>query len=118
METNGLFTESRPERMVNDLDAGEDPIDEVVHGRDRLQAEIDRLSLTQALQDTEIATARVIDLTERLVEVRTQLTSARVDLEGLRFDLAQYRASNERLLATRPYRWARRLSAVIHAVRG
>ena len=38
--------------------------------QEALEKELDRLSLTQALVDAEMATARVIDLTERLVDAQ------------------------------------------------
>ena len=39
---------------------------------DTLEEELDRLSLTQALVDADMATARVIDLTERLVDAASR----------------------------------------------
>jgi hypothetical protein len=50
-----------------------------------LQAELDRLSLEQALIDVEISTARVSDLTQRLLEAHRELARVRAEL----FDLQQ-----------------------------
>ena len=58
----------------------------------RLVSDLDRVSLIQALIDTEAATARVIDLTERLVDARQQIVSLRGELEGLRIEYSQYKA--------------------------
>ena len=64
-------------------------------------SELDRVSLIQALIDTEAATARVIDLTERLVDARQQIVSLRGELEGLRIEYFQYKAEQERVQASR-----------------
>ena len=60
--------------------------------KEALEEQLDRLSLTQALVDAEMATARVIDLTERLVDAREQIVNLRSELEHLRIEYAQYRA--------------------------
>ena len=51
-----------------------------------LELRLDRISLNQALTDTEAATARVIDLTERLVDARQQITVLRGELERMRIE--------------------------------
>ena len=60
--------------------------------KEALEEQLDRLSLTQALVDAEMATARVIDLTERLVDAREQIVNLRSELEHLRIEYTQYRA--------------------------
>ena len=81
-----------------------------------IQQEIDRLSLTQALMDTEAATARVIDLTERLVEARGQLVELRGDLEHVLIESELYRVEQERIQSSRAFRWAERIWAVRNAL--
>lgn len=52
--------------------------EEVLIDHDPLNTEsIDRLSLEQALRDTEVATARVIDLTGRLTSANEELIELR-----------------------------------------
>ena len=60
-----------------------------------LSAQIDRLSLTQALIDFEVANARVLDLTARLVDgsnaairLQAEADAARSEAAGLRSSLA------------------------------
>lgn len=72
----------------------------------RLTQDLDRLSLVQALSDTEAATARVIDLTERLVDARQQITSLRGELERMRIEHHQYRAEEEAMKASMAFRIA------------
>jgi hypothetical protein len=45
---------------------------------------VDRLSLTQALKDFEVANARVLDLAHRLTELNQELLDLRSDHERLR----------------------------------
>jgi hypothetical protein len=47
-------------------------------------ADLDRVSLTQALRDFEIANARVLDLTQRLVESERRRRELEHELEQLR----------------------------------
>jgi hypothetical protein len=85
--------------------------------KEALEEELDRLSLTQALVDAEMATARVIDLTERLVDARQQLLRLRTELEHVRIDYTQYRAEQERIQSSPAYRVAAKLWAVRNALR-
>ncbi len=82
----------------------------------RWKKELDRLSLTQALVDTEMATARVIDLTERLVDAREQVVNLRSELEHQRIEYAQYRAEEEQMKSSAAYRLASRIWAVRNAL--
>ena len=50
---------------------------------DELKAELDKVSLRQALLDAEIANARARDLTERLLELSRELTAVRGQLAEL-----------------------------------
>ena len=86
-------------------------------------AEMNALSLEQALLDTELANARVIDLTRRLLEahaevdrLRGQLDAVeRGELERLKAERDELAAFKARLFASLPYRLltrARRLPGV------
>jgi predicted nucleic acid-binding Zn-ribbon protein len=52
---------------------------------EQLTAEIDRLSLTQALRDFEVANQRVVDLTRRLLEANAQIRQLEEQIEGLSY---------------------------------
>ena len=63
-------------------------------------AAIDKLSLEQALLDTELANARVIDLTRRLLEAHAEVERVRLQLDGLeRGELERVRAERDELAA-------------------
>jgi hypothetical protein len=81
-----------------------------------LEDELDRLSLTQALVDAEMATARVIDLTERLVDAREQITNLRSELEHLRIEYTQYKVEQEQIKSSAAFRMADRIWAVRNAL--
>lgn len=59
--------------------------------------EIDRISLAQALQDFEVANARVMDLTSRLTASHQELVAARSELEKLKLRNRVLRTHNRRL---------------------
>jgi PhoPQ-activated pathogenicity-related protein len=84
--------------------------------QEALEKELDRLSLIQALVDTEMATARVIDLTERLVDAREQVVNLRSELEHQRIEYAQYRAEQEQAKSSAAYRLASRIWAFRNAI--
>ena len=81
-----------------------------------LEEELDRLSLTQALVDAEMATARVIDLTERLVDAREQIVKVQSELEHLRIEYTQLRAEHEQMRSSAAFRLADRIWAVRNAL--
>ena len=81
-----------------------------------ITAAMDALSLEQALLDTELANARVIDHTRRLQEAHAEAERLRLQLDGLergelervkaeRDELAAYKA---RLTGSRLYKLAQR----------
>lgn len=104
---------------------------DVADDRTALARQIDTLSLGQALLDFELANARVLDLTARLVEAngrvvkmhgerdgaRAQVDEARTDAERARLDAASAHAAMAALRASRTFRLAQRIQAVVHAVR-
>jgi hypothetical protein len=81
-----------------------------------LEVELDRLSLTQALVDAEMATARVIDLTERLVDAREQIVKVQSELEHLRIEYTQLRVEHEQMRSSAAFRLADRIWAVRNAL--
>lgn len=62
---------------------------------------LDRLSLTQALKDFEVANGRVIDLTERLVITAEELLATREEVDAVRAERDELRAELDDL--TRRY---------------
>jgi predicted nucleic acid-binding Zn-ribbon protein len=82
-----------------------------------LEEELDRLSLTQALVDTEMATARVLDLTERLIDARQQIVKLSGELEHLRNEYHEYKVEQEQVRSSAAFRLATRIWAVRNALR-
>ncbi len=85
--------------------------------KEALEEELDRLSLTQALVDAEMATARVIDLTERLVDARQQIMNLRGELEHLRIEYTQYKVEQEQARSSAAFRLAAKIWAVRNALK-
>lgn len=83
--------------------------------KETLESELDRLSLTQALVDAEMATARVIDLTERLVDAREQIVNLRSELEHLRIEYTQFRVEEDQMKSSAAFKLASRIWAVRNA---
>ena len=86
-------------------------------GGTSLEQELDRVSLTQALIDTEAATARVIDLTERLIDARTQINDLRRDLEALRIEHRGLQTEHEAMQHSAAFRLATSIWNVRNALR-
>jgi hypothetical protein len=84
--------------------------------KETLEEELDRLSLTQALVDAEMATARVIDLTDRLIDARKQIVNLRSELEHVRIEYTQYRVEEEQMKSSAAFRLASRIWAVRNAL--
>ena len=80
-------------------------------------AALHALSLEQALLDTELANARVIDLTRRLLEAHAEVERVRAQLDGLeRGELERVKAERDelaafkaRLTGSRPFKLAQRV---------
>ena len=104
--------------------------------RAQLITAIDRLSLSQALLDVEIANARVLDLTSRLVESNQRADGLRAEVEALRTtservqvqaeaDVAAVQAQMTAQLAyldeqrsSTAFRWAAKVWNLRNALRG
>lgn len=81
-----------------------------------LGAELDRLSLIQALHDFEVANARVVDLTQRLIGASRELATAREELVSLQREHEELRAVTERMKHSRAYKLATTIFAIRNAL--
>ena len=86
---------------------------------DELTRRLDRLNLTQALLDFEVANARVLDLTARLVESNKRVLTLQAENEGHRQGLETTRRSLDELTvrmatveASTTYRAAQKLGSL------
>ena len=91
-----------------------------------LTRRLDRLNLTQALLDFELANARVLDLTARLVEsnkrvltlqhdadaAHHELTAAFAELHGARIDIAELQRRIADIESSTTYRAALKLGSL------
>lgn len=79
--------------------------------------ELDRLSLAQALQDVEIANARVMDLTQRLIAASKEVADLRREIDEFR---AEHHELHEKYVAmegSSAYRLSTRLVALREMLR-
>lgn len=81
-----------------------------------LAAELDRLSLAQALRDAEVANARVVDLTQRLIGAGDELLATRRELDALRREHDEFRATVDQMRSSKAFRLANRIWAVRNAL--
>ena len=88
-------------------------------GADELSRRLDRINLTQALLDFEIANARVLDLTSRLVEsnkrvlkLQAEADASRSALDGARADIAELQRRIAEVEASTTYRAAQKLGSL------
>jgi chromosome segregation ATPase len=83
-----------------------------------LEAELDRLSLDQALVDVEIATGRVVDLTQRLVEATEATRELQAEVEALKQERTVLEHQLAEIRSTKAFRAASRFWALRQALRG
>ena len=83
-----------------------------------LEQELDRLSLDQALVDVEIATGRVVDLTQRLVEATDMTRELQAEVEALKQERAVLEQRLAEIRSTKAFRTASRFWALRQALRG
>lgn len=83
---------------------------------DELGAEMDRLSLVQALHDFDVANARVVDLTQRLVSTGRELAVMRQQLTSLQREHEELRQAHEEMQRSRAYRLAKKVWAIRNAL--
>lgn len=86
---------------------------------DEVARRLDRLNLTQALLDFEVANARVLDLTARLVEsnkrvvgLQAEADAMRGALDGARADIAELQRRLAEVEASTTYKAAQKLGSL------
>jgi predicted nucleic acid-binding Zn-ribbon protein len=80
-------------------------------------ADLDDISLSQALLDVEIANARVIDLTKRLTTLTKELRATTSDLQKAKLRGRRLAAELQEIKGSRAYRSASRAQRVLGAAR-
>ena len=81
-----------------------------------LAAEMDGLSLVQALHDFDVANARVIDLTQRLIGTGRELADLREQLASLQREHEALRTTHEQMHRSRAFKLANRIWAIRNAL--
>ena len=71
-----------------------------------LNSELDRLSLTQALLDFEVANARVTDLTRRLMDAADEIAALKAELDRRNADLLEAQKVYRRMVESKTWRIA------------
>lgn len=79
--------------------------------------DLNRVSLAAALQDFEIANARVIDLTQRLIQTNDALVAAREETSRLRAELTELNDRHEAMRGSAAFRLASKIWAVRNGLR-
>ena len=77
-----------------------------------LSHELDRLSLTQALLDFEVANARVTDLTQRLIEASNEIAALRSELDRRTAQLTEVDQAHQRMAESTTWKIAKGIEAV------
>lgn len=86
-------------------------MDDVETGPQELSAELDRLSLEQALIDFEVANARVRDLTQRLIAANHEIAELRLNLSAHQVELERIRTEHALMLQSRAWRLVSTISS-------
>lgn len=102
--------------MEHDTSTGTGRTQRPEHSPTELERELDRLSLTQALRDFEVANARVVDLTQRLIAATNDLVAVRRELDMLRETHEELRTTHEQMQRSRAFRLANRIWAIRNAL--
>lgn len=102
------------------VSVSEEPVPAEGPGVERvtLEQELDRLSLDQALVDVEIATCRVVDLTQRLVEATDLIRELQGEVEALRQERVSLEQQLAEIRSTKAFRTADRLWTLRQGLRG
>lgn len=74
--------------------------------------ELDRLSLTQALLDFEVANARVTDLTQRLIDASNEIAALRDELDRRSAQLAEVDRAHQQMAQSTTWKIAKGIEAV------
>jgi uncharacterized protein HemX len=77
-----------------------------------LTHELDRLSLTQALLDFEVANARVTDLTQRLIDAANEIAALRTELDRRSRQLAELDKAHRQMAESKTWRIAKGIEGV------
>ena len=77
-----------------------------------LSHELDRLSLTQALLDFEVANARVTDLTQRLIEASEEIAALRAELDRRTAQLTELDQAHRRMAESTTWKIAKGIEAL------
>ena len=80
-------------------------------------ADLDDISLAQALLDVDVANARVIDLTKRLTQLTKELRRTTSDLQKAKLRNRAVTAELEEIKGSRAYRSASRAQRVLGSAR-
>ncbi len=77
-----------------------------------LTRELDRLSLTNALVDFEVANARVTDLTQRLIDSANEIVDRRADIDRQRLRIEELDRDYNGMVASKTWKIARGIEAL------
>jgi hypothetical protein len=72
-----------------------------------LHAELDRLSLSQALLDFEVANARVTDLTQRLMDAADEIVALKGELDRRNADLLEAQKAHREMVESKTWKIAK-----------
>ena len=72
-----------------------------------LHAELDRLSLAQALLDFEVANARVTDLTQRLMDAADEIAALKGELDRRNADLLEAQKAHREMVESKTWKIAK-----------
>ena len=81
-----------------------------------LTEDLDRLALTQALHDVDVANARVMDLTQRLIGAGRELAALREELASLQREHDDLRTRHGQMQRSRAFKLANRIWAIRNAI--
>jgi chromosome segregation ATPase len=77
-----------------------------------LSQELDRLSLTQALLDFEVANARVADLTQRLIEASNEIAALKAELDRRSAQLTDLDRAHRQMAESTTWKIAKGIEAL------
>ena len=112
------------EVIAEPSDAVEAAVAALAMSAEDLTRRLDRINLTQALLDFEIANARVLDLTSRVVDsnkrvlkLQAEADASRLALDGARADIAELQRRIVEVEESTTYRAAQKLGSLRRLLR-
>ena len=112
------------EVIAEPSDAVEAAVAALAMSAEELTRRLDRINLTQALLDFEIANARVLDLTSRVVDsnkrvlkLQAEADASRLALDGARADIAELQRRIVEVEESTTYRAAQKLGSLRRLLR-